>query len=121
LKDRSNSKDKPLLKNRNLTISIFYCFKIFNLYFKELEKVNGSLKKQIEEISNGEDEKPIYIEKRIVRDRIVRRYGNFFSDGGPANGLQIFQTESGRFVYLSMEGDIKYLEEELLHKLHKLL
>ena len=76
------------------------------------------MKNQIEEIAASEDEKPLQREKRIVRDRIVRRCGNFFSDGGAANGLQIFETESRKFVYLSMEGDIKYLDKELLHKLH---
>ena len=52
-------------------------------------------------------------EGKDKNDRILRRLG-YFVLNGQANGLQVFLTESGMYVYFAANGKIKFIDKNLV-------
>ena len=77
------------------------------------------MKDKIQELENSQQGDQIEYNKRN-KDKIIRRYGNFVSNGGAANGLQVFLTQDGNFIYFSLDGSIKSIDKKALDKLPKL-
>ena len=81
-----------------------------------MERENKELKTQMNRVSDDDDDE----DQSDDSDRIVKRMGYFVSNG-QANGLPVFLTKSGEYVYLSSNGRIKSIEKSIIEEAFKKL